>query len=33
VALDRAAIDIADERGGLVVKVEDRPMALGELTS
>ena len=31
-ALQRAAIGIADEREVLVVDVEDRPMALGELT-
>jgi hypothetical protein len=32
VALERAGIGIADEREVLVVAVEDRPMALGELT-
>jgi hypothetical protein len=31
-ALERAGIGIADEREVLVVGVEDRPMALGELT-
>jgi hypothetical protein len=31
-ALDRAEIGIADEREVLVVEVEDRPMAIGELT-
>jgi len=31
-ALERAAIGIADEREVLVVQIEDRPMALGELT-
>jgi hypothetical protein len=31
-ALERAAIGIADEREVLVVEIEDRPMALGELT-
>jgi hypothetical protein len=31
-ALKRAAIGIADEREVLVVEIEDRPMALGELT-
>jgi hypothetical protein len=31
-ALERAGIGIADEREVLVVEVEDRPMALGELT-
>ena len=31
-ALGRAGIGIADEREVLVVDVEDRPMALGELT-
>lgn len=31
-ALQRAGIGIADEREVLVVNVEDRPMALGELT-
>ena len=31
-ALERAGIGIADEREVLVVEIEDRPMALGELT-
>ena len=31
-ALGRAGIGIADEREVLVVDVEDRPLALGELT-
>ncbi|HEY4853445.1 MAG TPA: hypothetical protein VII22_21875 [Streptosporangiaceae bacterium] len=31
-ALDRAEIGIADEREVLVLEVEDRPMAIGELT-
>jgi hypothetical protein len=31
-ALERAGIGIADEREVLVVDVEDRPMAIGELT-
>ena len=31
-ALQRAGIGIADEREVLVVEIEDRPMALGELT-
>ena len=31
-ALDRAGIGIADEREVLVVEVDDRPMAIGELT-
>jgi len=31
-ALDRAEIGIADEREVLVVEVDDRPMAIGELT-
>ena len=31
-ALERAGIGIADEREVLVVQIEDRPMALGELT-
>ena len=31
-ALDRAGIGIADEREVLVAGIEDRPMALGELT-
>jgi hypothetical protein len=30
-ALERAGIGIADEREVLVVEIEDRPMALGEL--
>jgi hypothetical protein len=31
-ALEQAGIGIADEREVLVVAIEDRPMALGELT-
>jgi hypothetical protein len=31
-ALEHAGIGIADEREVLVVEIEDRPMALGELT-
>jgi hypothetical protein len=31
-ALQRAGIGIADEREVLVVELDDRPMALGELT-
>ena len=31
-ALERAGMGIADEREVLVIEIDDRPMALGELT-